>query len=556
MIHLVKAVLSLLIFSLTGCFQLPGSSLKNSFQSQDPFTQCPTTPLAIQSGESIEGEYQLIIEDDFANHTHTTEHILVTEDGENIKLENFNNNQTYTPGEILKVQGHIGSDSMSINSVAKIQSPIQLIKSYDLKVLTVIMDFNNRKSSQIYSISKGKEDLRKLKDYATRNSGAQMELNIDANGDGEPDVEHITINGNFTSSMCTPNLDSIARDSLRDHNLSDYDTIIYVASDPSARSGDPICGYGGVAYVRPLGSGKNGKTHIAIPTFNVILHELGHTWGLGHSGKPGVTYAHQICPMGNSFDDRVTYFNGPKTKMLGLLDQRPDLERTITDNGTYDIEAIGLGVTYTDDSFPRVITVSSGSKTYYVDYRYAVAEDVDMPSRVQGFKGINITEASLSTGGVSSYLAILNTSNRTFSGSGVNFELVGSIDSPSAQLKLTFDNPRANPAPGENTCDLSLLKVTKQSIKKIHNDQFEIGYEIENSNPQSCGNLQFRIEVDSNTLSLSEDQSIELTSKNSNIISTINGQIGSTGKLILSEVNGKVKDISLSLDSVNNCSTP
>jgi len=551
----VRIIQYISILFITSCFQLPGSSLKNSFSSQDPFIQCPET-FAIENGESLEGEYQLLIEDDFENHTSTTQHLLLNEDGENIILENFADSNPYTPGETIKVQGHLKSNSIAVDSVAKIHSPIQLIKSYDLKVLTVIMDFNNRKSSQVYSITKAKDDLRKLKDYTTRNSGAQMELNIDANGDGEPDVEHIIINGNFTKSQCTPNLDSIASSSLRDHDLSDYDTIIYVAADPSARSGDPICGYGGVAYVRPLGSGKNGKTHIAIPRFNVILHELGHTWGLGHSGKPGVTYAHKICPMGNSFDDKVTYFNGPKTKMLGLLDKRPDLERTIRDNGTYDIEAIGLGVTYTDKSFPRVITVQSATKVYYVDYRYAVEEDADMPSAVSGFKGINITEANLSTGGVSSYLAILNTSNRVYSGSGVNFELVGSITSASARLKLTFDSPSPNPTPGENTCDKSLVKFTTQSIKKLNNDQFEVGYEIENSNPQTCGELQFRVELDSNSLTLVEDQSIKINSQRSNIITKIYGSMGSTGQLILSEVNGKVEDLSLNIESASTCSTP
>ena len=552
---LIRTILIHLIFNLTGCFKSPGSSLKNSFIDQNPITGCPTT-FAIEAGESIEGEYQLLIEDDFENHTSITHHQLIDQNGVNIELQNTQELKSFTPGEIIKVQGYKQENTIAVNSIAKVYSPIQQIKSYDLKVLTVIMDFSNRKSSQIYPINKAKNDLKKLKDYTSRNSGNQMHLNIDANGDGEPDVEQIVINGNFTSSQCTPNLDSIARSGLRDHDLSDYDTIIYVAADPSARSGDPICGYGGVAYVRPLGSGKNGKTHIAIPTFNVILHELGHTWGLGHSGRPGVTYAHQICPMGNSFDDRVTFFNAPKTKMLGLLDQRPDLERTLTDNGTYDIEAIGLGVTYTDESFPRVLTVQSNSKTYYVDYRYAIEEDADMPSRVAQFKGINITEANLSTGGVSSYLAILNTNSRSYSGSGVNFELVGSINSPSAKLKLTFENPQPNPAPSENTCDKSLIKVTTQSIKKINSNQFEVNYEISNDNPQTCSNLQFRIDLNSNAMNLENDQTIAINSDTTSVVTQINGSVDDQGQLILSEVNGKIDDLSLDIEALNKCIKP
>ncbi len=521
-----------LSLTLMGCFGGAKSSLNAitagvSTEDGGDFAKGPgvsgdkSCEIRFATEEKTVGEFSSEIQDNFSAGTHSRRNFLTTLEGSRLELIGDIDLESVSIGDTIEVKGNNqglirantnGIEQLHVSSLKVMNSKIQQLsmKDYSLKILTIVMDFNNRESSKVYSVARGKADLEKLKKYAADNSGGQMDFNIDANGDGSPDVELIKINRNFGRGDCTPrignNVDLAGL--LQNHKTSDYDTIIYVAS-PGLSGNDPICGYGGVANVGSLGSGKNGGTHVAIPKFNVILHELGHTWGLGHSGRPGVTYAHTICPMGNSFADNVTHFNAPKTLMLGLMDNRPELRRTLTDNGTYEIEAIGHGVSFSEGgTLPRVITVKSGSKTYYLEHRFKVGEDADAPSQVSKFIGLNITEASLSRGGVSSYLAVLNSSGQSYNFSGGKVELVEGATKETLKFKLTFDNPSENPPYEGSKCDNT--KVTSSLVSVANQPGYEVVYKIENNNDLECGALAFNIGLDSKVFQLEEIQVIKV----------------------------------------------
>jgi len=561
--------------TLMGCMSGAKSSL-DSFSTSANAQDSGFAPGADNSCEvkfategKVVGEFTSEIQDDFANSTDIRKNYITSTDGKrmeligNVKLESVN------IGDTIEVEGNNqgliransnGEEQINVSSIKVLNSKIQntTMKDYKLKVLTVIMDFEDRVSSSVYSLAQGKSDLVKLQKYVSDNSGGQMDFDIDFNGDGEPDVEVIKVTRPFSSRDCTPRLDQNVdlTSLLKNHSAQSYDTVIYVAS-AGLTGNDPICGYGGIANVGALGSGKNGSTHVAIPKFNVILHELGHTWGLGHSGTAGVTYAHTICPMGNSFSNNVTHFNAPKTKMLGLMDNRPELSRTLTDNGTYEMDAIGNGVTFSSGgTLPRVITLQSGSETYYLEYRNRAGEDADAPSSVSKFMGINMTQARLTAGGVSEYVSIINTSNTSFNFSGGKIELVDGIAGESVKFKLTFDNPSANPPYEGSKCDNS--KVTASLVKAVNEPGYEVSYNIENNNDLDCGELVFDINLESEVFSLAESQSIKVASgqkidikskllvKNSALLK----ETGNTGTIEALEASTKVgkQSIAFSID--------
>ncbi len=506
----------LLILFLTSCLSSQKSSLKiSSFAKTEE--RC-SEKLQFVEQSYIEGTFSQIISDNYEEGTFKVVNLLTDDAGAKYELDGESFSE-YSFGDRIQVQGSqnvlISSDTLAtskinVSSSMLLDSKIQLIKSYELNVGMFIFDYNDRKSTDVYDLEQGRKDLAELADYMFRNSGGQIKFNIDVDGNGIPDVEVVEVNSNFT--RCSPTVVRDARDRLSELNYDDYDLKIGIASE-SLSGNDRKCGYGGVANVGRLGSGKGTATHVAIPKFNVILHEVGHNLGLGHSGRPGVTYAHKICPMGNSFDNKVTYFNAAKTKMLGLFDDRPELERTVTESGSYEIQSIGLGVTATENDMPRIYSVKSESTTYYVEYRSKHGEDADMPSSVNNFRGINILTASLRGGGTSSYQKILNSPGETFNGQGVTFELEEGIDGEATKFKVTFSNSKPNPPQDERKCDNSKITTTLKEVSKS-NDGFDLAIEIANENSDDCGELDFPVDIESEEFELvNNNQEISIPAK-------------------------------------------
>lgn len=527
--------------------------------------------------EIIEGDYQKVFVDNFEHSDQSEQkedvfrHYLITEKKKIFQVITNSNDSislnSIPVGTKIRLTGQTIEQGLQINDQGESEStflanqmqiissnnnPDILIKDYSLKTLMVIMNFTNRVTSNVYPLSKGKTDLKDIADYYRRVSGNQINMITDVNGDGEQDVEVVTMGTSYNTSYCTPFLDTHVTNKLVQHNLQDYNTVIFVAAQTTSGN-DPVCGYGGVANVGMLGSGLNGRTHVGIPLNSVTVHELGHTYGLGHSGRDGCTYCDQVDPMGNYFGNLFQYFNGPKIKQLGLFDNRTELEHNISSSGIYPISAVGIGMK-SENTTPRLLTVA-GATPYYLTYRHTSGEDADLPSSLNGFKGIVVNTGSLGNGGQSVYHKVLKTAGETYTAGNLTVRLISGISNPEAEVEVIINGSSGNPTPApQPKCVTSKVVTTLQSVNKTGYNLYEIAYEVDNQNTGNCSKLNYSLALQSSDLELSEASSFEISSgQKLNIITKFKVKSGidlkqvreSSGVLIGSDHEMKLGDFSI-----------
>ncbi len=512
----------------------------------------------------IEGRLELVFIDDFKSHDENTQSYLITDSEEKYKITNDQVVKHIAVGTRLRLTGFTAKQSFQVTDDASSEaeftaSQVQLltgqnfyVKNYNLKALMVIMDFTNRVTSSVYPLAQGKKDLKDIADYYRRVSGNQLDIKTDSNGDGQADVEVVPMGSSFTSSYCTPYLDNYVKDKLVQHNFADYTTVIFVAAQTKSGN-DPVCGYGGVANIGNLGSGLSGRTHIGIPLNSVTVHELGHTFGLGHSGKSGCTYCDQVDPMGNYFGNLFQYFNGPKIKQLGLFDNRTELEHVITGSGVYPISAVGFGMK-SSNTTPRLLTIN-GATPIYLTYRHTSGEDADLPSVLNPFKGIVVNTGAINKGGQSVYHQVLKNAGETYTSGNVTVKLLSSIANPEAEVEITISGGSggATPPPAVK-CLTSKVVTTLQNVKKVDTNLYEVAYAVNNQNANTCSDLDYNLSVTSVDFELAETSAFTIKAGETlNIITKIKVKDGidlsvernATGTLTGSDFEMKLGDFEI-----------
>ena len=528
--------------------------------------------MQVGSNDEIEGTYEIIISEDLVKGIEKREHFIYIDNlGTRYKIQNMDSFSNIDVGSKVRVNALVsqainsGSNlkvdpEIFVENIQILNSPVQLLKNYSLKTLVVMMNFTDRVTTNFYSVAEVKQDIKSIADYYRRVSGNQLNMQTDVDGDGESDVEVVNMGTKLTAAYCTPDLAPYVQDKLVKYKLSDYDTIVYVhtkvrKTDPPQNDG--FCPYGGVANIGQLGSGTNGRTHIGVPMISVTRHELGHTFGLGHSGQGNCAYCDQIDPMGNYFGNETSYFNGPKIKQLGLFDNHSHLEHEITSNGVYSISAVGLGVT-SSNSTPRLLTIINSAQTskLYLTYRQPLGEDSKMPASVMNtFKGIVVNTGSINRGGQSSYTKVLKNINDSYSANGMTVKLVAGITDEETEVEVSIDGSTGGPSPSPQPKCQDGVNVVVDSISK-RNTHYEVSYSVNNKNDAICGELEYMVAVNSKTFELAEASDFKVAPQSKvSIITKMNLKPGidlskiteSDGELIGTEKNKKVQDFSISL---------
>jgi hypothetical protein len=134
---------------------------------------------------------------------------------------------------------------------------------------------------------------------------------------------------------------------------ADYDRIIYLVAGPD-------CGFHGI-------EGGNEVMIVTQPDAHLLVHELGHTFGLPHAGASSVCATYCVTqeqgdlfsPMGIGFTD----FSGYEKEQLGWIPRQPRVTRA----GQYVVETLGGTLAR------QAVVITAPEGEYWFEQRPALA---------------------------------------------------------------------------------------------------------------------------------------------------------------------------------------
>lgn len=421
----------LLLCLATPSFALPAGAGKAAAQASASSMQV-----------ELEGELEVLHEDDFKNKKSRTRHFLKAESGERYELKFKAHAPHYPSGTKVKVTGtksgstlaFASGDSSSVQLVAAAM-PNTTGPQSTLVILANFQDqstnYSNYYTSQPVSTSSANSlifgtGVGTVNGFYAENSYGQTTVT------GKT-VGWYTLPLNSTMSSCdTASIATYAKLAAEAAgvDLSAYTRYVYVT--PYI----PACGFAGAALVGGNEAWINGHF-----TLNVIAHELGHNLGLEHShslycGNGSIIgngvlfpvsnntactmyqYGDTLDTMGPASQSRAPHFNAFQKERLGWLNTSgmPPIT-TVTSNGTYTIdpyESMGRS--------PKALKIfkgldAYGYKTwYYVEFRQSIgfdgfiatANSMDFNSS-NILNGVVIHAYSENNGGGSGYLLDMTT---------------------------------------------------------------------------------------------------------------------------------------------------
>jgi hypothetical protein len=222
--------------------------------------------------------------------------------------------------------------------------------SGDQRLLVVLATYGPRP----YTVASVEQTLRRAQAFLERSSVGKMRLRSQVTGwltalNARPRC------ADWTSGEQS-RLDSFVAPARRAattavHNLSDYDRIVYVLVGSD-------CQFRGIAW---------GRSAILTeePTEQLILHELGHTYGLAHAASAACAQTCPIdetgdpfSPMGDGLDDFSTY----EKRRLGWIPEPMHVRHA----GLYSLARAEL-----KNTFPHALVVPTPSGDYWLELHKA-----------------------------------------------------------------------------------------------------------------------------------------------------------------------------------------
>ncbi len=350
----------------------------------------------------LEGELEVLHEDDFKNKKSRIRHFLKTDSGDRYELRFKTHAPKHLTGAKLKVRGAklssnlLAFDSGDSSSVQVLAAPATPNTFGEQKIAVLLVNFVNATVQPFTTADANNVVFNTTNSFYKENSFQQTWLSGDVFG-------WLTLP--IASTCDTRAIANAAQQAATTAgiNLANYNRYVYMFP----LSG---CGWSGIASI----GGTPSEVWITgEPTLQVVGHELGHNLGLQHSGwlDCGDAIADGTCRryeyedpsdiMGNISG---THFNAYQKEQLGWLNNNamPPIT-TVSSDGTYSIEAYE-----TTGTGPKALKILksidpvTGERTwYYIEYRQPLGFDTVLP-QLSSF-GTNLVQGILIHTGTDSY---------------------------------------------------------------------------------------------------------------------------------------------------------
>lgn len=276
-----------------------------------------------------------------------------------------------TPGQVTEVSGRLLEDGTIAVEAVSFGPAVAASDERNIvsRPITIILSVEEENDTNVEKLT---NTMKQVTETFKTTSFNHKKVNLDANGDGKPDVYGtIKVKGNpdgCSQDAWSKEADEIIKEKY-DVDWSLYNHRIYIFDKRYS------CGWAGLAYlgcIREQGGGRCPvwmNTHAA----GVILHEIGHNLGFHHAMKGNQEYGDHSDPMGSGWE---TFFNVAHTDQLGWFDGFEgavlDIESLEGKNTTVEIHPITAdndgklkAIRYNYKKIP----FSSNKDTYYFGLR-------------------------------------------------------------------------------------------------------------------------------------------------------------------------------------------
>lgn len=328
----------------------------------------------------VEGELQVLHEDDFKHKKSRERHFLTTDDGQRFELRFAHAPHALQSGSRLRVHGTQNGNLLELSSTGtstQVVSQPNSVTIGEQKTAVLLVNFQGNPIQPYTQAQVNDVVFNSTSNFYKENSGNQTWFTGQVFG-------WYTMPIAFTCD--TTQIAAAARQQAANAgvDLTPYARIIYWFPQNGA------CSWSGVGSV----GGSNTEAWInGDLSVKVIGHELGHNLGLYHShglecGTATLGSSCTVVEYGDSSDIMgnlaSVHFNGFQKQHLGWLNDGVATQiQTVTTSGSYTLDAYEQtsGSNFRTLRIPKGIDPTTGMQTwYYVEYRQPLGFDGVLPS--------------------------------------------------------------------------------------------------------------------------------------------------------------------------------
>lgn len=366
----------------------------------------------------LEGELEVLHEDDFKNKKSRTRHFLKTEAGERYELKFSQRPVHYPSGSKVRVRGSKSGNLLALDTST--EGSIQILAAAynnplgEQKTAVILVNFQDDQSQPVTPAQVQSLVFGTVNNFFKENSHQQTWLNGSVFG------WHMAP-FNKTCDMTAVETYAKQAATAAGADLSGYTRFVYMFPRNTA------CSWAGLALMggNPSNAWINGYFDL-----NVVGHELGHNLGLNHAhgldcDAGSLTGNCTVLDYGDGADlmgSRPGHFNAFEKEYLGWLNSSvtPPIV-TVQESGSYRLDPYE-----TSSNNPKALKIlkgidpATGIKTwYYLEYRQPIGSDSVLSGVGNLTSGIQVRMADeVTTNNLGSFLLDMTPNSYTSSSVG------------------------------------------------------------------------------------------------------------------------------------------